>query len=84
MKKESKDVRKNNDDVPGPLPRGFFRKAVQGKYYQEYQRGKTQRMVTLESDVAEVFKDSESVNSALRGLLQLAHQSTQKKRKKSA
>ncbi len=40
--------------------------------------------VTLASDVARYFGSDEQVNDALRGLIQLAKQSTVKKRKRSA
>ena len=42
-------------------------KAVRGKYAKRY-RG-SQKVVTLEPDVAAAFPDSASVNKALRGLL---------------
>ena len=48
--------------------------AVRGKYYQRYQRGTN--VVLLDPDVAQAFKDSESVNKALRLLLELARRET--------
>ncbi|HEX5758434.1 MAG TPA: hypothetical protein VF121_04530 [Thermoanaerobaculia bacterium] len=45
---------------------------MHGKYYERYRQGTN--MVLLDADVAEAFKDSESVNRALRLLLDLAKQ----------
>jgi hypothetical protein len=47
-----------------------FSGAVRGKYYQSYRQ--ETNMVLLDADVAQAFKDSESVNRALRLLLDLA------------
>ncbi len=47
-----------------------FSGGVRGKHYKAYQAGTN--VVLLEPDIAEVFKDSESVNHALRMLLNLA------------
>ena len=44
-----------------------FSDGVRGKFYEEYQRGTN--IVLLDSDVAEVFHDSEAVNQALRTLI---------------
>jgi len=49
---------------PGPTRR------VRGKYYQRYREGTN--IVLLDSDVAAVFRDSESVNQALRVLIKAA------------
>jgi hypothetical protein len=43
---------------------------VRGKYYARYREGTN--VVLLEPDVAEVFRDSDSVNQALRALIELA------------
>jgi plasmid stability protein len=53
-------------------PEYEFSGAVRGKYYQRYQQGTN--VILLNSDVAHAFKDSESVNRALRLLLDLARQ----------
>ncbi len=55
-----------------------FSGGVRGKHYEAYRRGTN--VVVLEPDVAEVFKDSSSVNSALRELAKVArtHASTPK------
>lgn len=50
-----------------------IRGGVRGKYYERYRAGTN--VVLLESDVAEVFRDSESVNRALRLLVNVAQAS---------
>ena len=47
-----------------------FSGGVRGKYYKQYTEGSN--VVLLEPDVAEVFRDSESVNQALRVLINIA------------
>jgi hypothetical protein len=47
-----------------------FSGGVRGKHYRAYQQGTN--VVLLEPDIAEVFKDSEAVNHALRMLINLA------------
>ena len=51
-------------------PEYDFSKGVKGRHYEAYRKGTN--VVFLEPDVARVFKDSESVNRALRSLLDLA------------
>ncbi len=51
-------------------PEYDIRGGVRGKYYGRYQQGTN--VVLLEPDVAAVFHDSESVNRALRVLIQAA------------
>jgi len=53
-------------------PEYDLRGAVRGKYYQQYKEGTN--VVLLDSDVAAVFRDSESVNQALRVLIKAASQ----------
>ncbi|MSQ23299.1 MAG: hypothetical protein EXR58_01920 [Chloroflexi bacterium] len=43
---------------------------VRGKYYEAYQAGTN--VILLETDVAAVFHDSDSVNRALRALIDVA------------
>ncbi len=43
---------------------------VRGKYAQQYAAGTN--LVLLEKDIAEVFRDSKSVNDALRSLINIA------------
>ncbi len=47
-----------------------IRGGLRGKYYERYQQGTN--VVLLEPDVASVFHDSESVNRALRMLIDVA------------
>jgi hypothetical protein len=47
-----------------------FSAGIRGKHYQQFQAGTN--VVFLDADVAMAFKDSESVNQALRFLLDLA------------
>ena len=47
-----------------------IRGGVRAKYYERYQQGTN--VVLLEADVAAVFHDSQSVNRALRMLIDLA------------
>jgi hypothetical protein len=51
-------------------PEYDIRGGVRGKYYDRYQQGTN--VVLLEPDVAAVFHDAESVNRALRGLIDAA------------
>jgi len=51
-----------------------FSNAVQGKHHRAYAEGTN--VVLLEPDVARVFKDSASVNKALRLLKEIAHNRT--------
>jgi hypothetical protein len=53
-------------------PEYDLRGGVRGKYYQQYREGTN--VVLLDSDVAAVFRDSESVNQALRVLIKAASQ----------
>jgi hypothetical protein len=57
----------NPDDM---RPEYDFSGSVRGKHHEQYRAGTN--VVFLDSDVAQVFKDSESVNRALRLLLELA------------
>jgi len=60
------------------LPVYDFSGAVRGKYYERYRQGTN--VVLLEPDVAQAFKDSESVNRALRLLLDIARQEVAQRR----
>jgi hypothetical protein len=53
-----------------------FSEAVQGKHHEAYKEGTN--IVLLEPDIARVFRDSASVNRALRLLIQIAHDQTPK------
>ena len=53
-----------------------FSQGVRGKYIQRFAQGSN--VVVLSPDVAEIFPDSESVNTALRLLVEVAGRSTGK------
>jgi hypothetical protein len=55
-----------------------FSDGVRGKYVDRVVE--TSHVILLETDVAEVFKDSESVNRALRGLLPVIRKSAEEMR----
>jgi len=61
----------HDDDL---RPEYDFSGGVRGKHHQTY--GKGTNVVFLDADVARVFKDSASVNRALRLLLELAREQT--------
>jgi len=75
MKEPAK--RRTTDDV---RPEYDFSKGVRGKYAKRYAEGTN--VVLLAPDVARVFKNSDAVNAALRGLIELAGK-TAKGRKRS-
>lgn len=51
-----------------------FGKGVRGKYFEAYQKGTN--LVLLSPEVAKAFPTEESVNEALRSLIDLAQKST--------
>jgi hypothetical protein len=53
-------------------PEYDLRGGVRGKYYKQYMEGTN--VVLLDPDVAAVFRDSDSVNQALRVLIKAAEQ----------
>jgi hypothetical protein len=61
-------VKRNDKDEM--RPEYDFSHGVRGKHYEAYRAGTN--VVFLDSDVAQAFGDSASVNQALRLLLQLA------------
>ena len=62
--------RENNPDRDEMRPEYDIRGGVRGKYYERYQQGTN--VVVLDPDVAAVFRDSRSVNQALRLLIDVA------------
>ncbi|MEH2460477.1 hypothetical protein [Nostoc sp.] len=56
-----------NDEIK---PEYDFSDGVRGKYYEAYMR--SSNVVILDPDVAEIFRDSASVNEALRLLAKIA------------
>ena len=65
-----------NPNTPDPSqdlqPEYDFTGAVQGKHFEAF--AQATNVVLLDSDVAEIFKDSAAVNEALRLLLRLARE----------
>jgi hypothetical protein len=64
MKQESR----NEPDPEEMRPEYDIRGGLRGKYYERYRQGTN--VVLLEPDVAAVFPNSDSVNRALRTLIQ--------------
>ncbi len=60
----------NERETDEMLPEYDIRGGVRGKYYERYRQGTN--VVLLEPDVAAVYHDSESVNRALRALIETA------------
>ena len=63
-------MQKNRSDAPADdemRPEYDLRGGVRGKYYERYKQGTN--VVLLEPDVAKVFRDSATVNEALRRYL---------------
>lgn len=58
----------NTPDDDEMRPEYDLRGGVRGKYYERYRQGTN--VVLLEPDIADVFKDSPTVNAALRQFLQ--------------
>ena len=57
----------NTPDDDEMRPEYDLRGGVRGKYYERYQQGTN--VVLLDPDLADVFKDSSTVNTALRQFL---------------
>ena len=69
--KETNMSRKNNSEPEDEMRDEYdFSGGVRGKFYNEYMKGTN--VVLLDADVAEVFRDSETVNQALRTLITIA------------
>jgi len=56
-----------NTSSDEPRPEYDFRGGVRGKYYERYRQGTN--LVLIDADLAKVFRDSETVNVALRQFL---------------
>ncbi len=59
-----------SEDLRPVYNREDFGPGVRGKYFESYQKGTN--LVLLSPDVAKVFPTKESVNEALRSLIDLA------------
>jgi len=55
-------------------PEYDFSSGVRGKYYEAYMQ--SNNVVVLDPDIAEIFRDSASVNEALRLLAKIAKATT--------
>jgi hypothetical protein len=75
-----KAVKRDSDD--DMLPEYDFSKGVRGKYAKRYAEGTN--VILLEPDVAKVFKNSDAVNSALRGLIEIAGKATTRRKRSGA
>lgn len=69
-------MNKKNNNETEMLDEYDFSGGIRGKYVERV--ANRMHVVVLESDVAEVFTDSESVNHALRGLLPIIHNQVDK------
>jgi len=61
----------NND--PDMLEKYDFSKGIRGKYAKKYAEGTN--VVLIDPDVAEFFPDHDSINEALRSLIQIIKKS---------
>jgi hypothetical protein len=74
MTNKSKSMKKvKRDELRPEYKRSDLGRGVRGKYYKSYKSGTN--LVLLSPDVAEVFRDAEAVNEALRTLIKAAHKS---------
>ena len=64
-----------NDDLRPEYDLSKLKNQVRGKYAGRYREGTN--LVLLEPDVSKVFPDSDSVNSALKSLIDLASREVQ-------
>jgi hypothetical protein len=72
--KKAKAAKPDRD--PDLLDEYDFSKGVRGKYAKRYAEGTN--VVVLAPDVAAMFPDAESVNEALRALVQIARRNGRK------
>ncbi len=76
LQAKEENMNKNQNEDVEMLDEYGFSGGVRGKYVDRLVKNKN--IIVLESDVAEVFKDSESVNEALRGLLPVIQKQVEK------
>lgn len=76
MKKKS--AKRNNDDLRPEYDLSKLKGGVRGKYYREAIAGTN--LVLIEPELASMFPDSESVNRALRLLVDTAELATGRNR----
>lgn len=74
-------MKKANSDMGGDEMRKEydFSQGVRGKYVAKFRKGTN--LVLLDPDLAKLFKDSESVNNALRLLAELAKKQAKRARR---
>jgi len=77
-----KKTNNGSADVDTMRPEYDFRGGVRGKYARRYEEGTN--IVLLDADVAEAFKTSEAVNTALRELIRGATRRTRKRKRRTA
>jgi hypothetical protein len=63
------------DEMRAEYVREDLGEGIRGKYYERYHKGTN--LILLDPDVAAAFPTSESVNQALRSLIELARRSTE-------
>ena len=74
--KRGANMNQNNPEPQDEMrPEYDFSNAVRGRHFEAFKQGTN--LILLDSDVAGVFKDSASVNEALRLLLRLAREQSQ-------
>jgi len=66
----------NSERDPDMLDEYDFSNGVRGKYADRFAHGSN--VIVLDPDVAQVFKDSESVNQALRALVGIIQHQSEK------
>ncbi|MGH7623746.1 MAG: hypothetical protein ACREOJ_00315 [Gemmatimonadaceae bacterium] len=80
-KKSSKSAvapgERDADEILPEYDAELLRRGVRGKYVQRFREGTN--IVVLEPDVAAAFPDSETVNAALRALLEIARRQAHSK-----
>ncbi|HEX7342977.1 MAG TPA: hypothetical protein VF398_01850 [bacterium] len=69
------------DEMRPEYRRADLGKGVRGKFLRSYQKGTN--LVLISPDVAEVFPSEETVNSALRGLIEIAKKSVKPAKRSS-
>jgi len=73
----SQELNKDRDRDTDMLDEYDFSGGVRGKYVDRFPKG-SNVVVVLEPDVAQIFKDSESVNQALRDLAAIIQRQSEK------
>jgi hypothetical protein len=69
----------DSDDLLPEYPPELIRNGTRGKYAERYAKGTN--VVVLAPDVAAAFPDADSVNAALRALIDIARRQTRARRR---